>query len=139
MRATQSFGDMLQRLGQAVAETRSMAQTIVLADAPPPRWPEEFRKRYLDLMDRAGEEIAGGDAEGLRAIRNDLGAFAGGLSLDDLPDGFWPVGGALLVNLRNILEALEVIVDARPVEVPPPGWSAKLRHPLSQRRRVSAH
>ena len=32
----------------------------------------------------------------------------------------WPICGALLVNLRNILEALDVVADAQPVEVPGP-------------------
>ena len=37
-----------------------------------------------------------------------------------LPDGFWPVAGALLVNLRNILASLDVVADAQPVQVPAP-------------------
>ena len=31
-----------------------------------------------------------------------------------------PLRGALLVNLRNIRVALDVVADAQPVEVPPP-------------------
>jgi hypothetical protein len=40
------------------------------------------------------------------------------------------VSGALLVNLRNILEALDVVADAQPVEVP----AAALERPLTLRR-----
>jgi hypothetical protein len=43
MRATQGFGEILDRLEQAVAETRSMARTIRLAPAPPEAWDPGFR------------------------------------------------------------------------------------------------
>lgn len=52
------------------------------------------------------------------AVRHGLEAFAEELPVGDLPDGFWPVTGALLVNLRNILEALDIVTEARPIEVP---------------------
>ena len=52
------------------------------------------------------------------SARSDLDAFAGELAVHDLPEGFWPVCGALLVNLRNILDALDVVADAQPVRVP---------------------
>jgi hypothetical protein len=39
----------------------------------------------------------------------------------------WPVCGALLVNLRNILEALGPVADAQPVEVPAPALTALRR------------
>ncbi|MFZ0040115.1 MAG: aromatic acid exporter family protein [Solirubrobacteraceae bacterium] len=139
MRAAQSFGDMLEHLGQAVAETRSMARTVGLAHLQPERWPDCFRGPYLELVHRAGEEVTAGGATGLRAVRADVEALADRLDLDELPNGFWPVGGALLVNLRNILEALDVIVAARPVEVPAPELPTKLRHPVADRHGVSAH
>ena len=53
-------------------------------------------------------------------MRADLDAFAGELTVADLRDGFWPAYGALLVNVRNILAALDVVADAQPVEVPSP-------------------
>jgi hypothetical protein len=77
-----------------------------------------FRQPWLELLGRAGAEAASADGEALRAGRDDLEAFADELPVGELPDGFWPVTGALLVNLRNILEALDVVTEARPVEVP---------------------
>jgi hypothetical protein len=118
MRAAEGSGDILTRLAQAVAETRSMARTIGLARTPPSQWDPRFRQPWLELLGRAGAEAASADGEALRAGRDDLEAFADELPVGELPDGFWPVTGALLVNLRNILEALDVVTEARPVEVP---------------------
>ena len=52
--------------------------------------------------------------------------------LDELPDGFWPVAGALLVNLRNILASLDVVADAQPVQVPAPALAGA--HPSVRSR-----
>jgi uncharacterized membrane protein YccC len=118
MRAADGFGDILTRLAQAVAETRSMARTIGLARTPPSQWDPRFRQPWLELLRRAGATAASADVDALRAARDDLEAFADELPVGELPDGFWPVTGALLVNLRNILEALDIVTEARPVEVP---------------------
>jgi uncharacterized membrane protein YccC len=125
MRAAQSFGDLLERLGQAVAETRSLARTIGLTRVAPRQWDPSFGEPWLELVDRAGTAIAEADVEAVRRVRSDLEAFADGLALERLPDGFWPVTGALLVNLRNILEALDEVAEARPLEVPSPAWSRR--------------
>ena len=117
MRATDDFADVLHRLAQAVAETRSMVRTIALARVPPREWDPEFRERWLELLHRTGAAVSDADAERLRAVRAELDALAGELS----PGGtFWPVAGALIVNLRNIIEALAVVATVQPVEVPRP-------------------
>jgi hypothetical protein len=46
-----------------------------------------------------------------------------------LREGFWPIAGAVLVNLRNILDALDVVADAQPVAVPHPTLRPALKHP----------
>jgi hypothetical protein len=58
-------------------------------------------------------------------VHADLEAFAGKLAVDALPDRFWPVSGALLVNLRNILEALGAVAEAQPLDVPSPTLAAR--------------
>src|SRR3954467_2439335 len=62
MRRAESFGDILDRLEQAVAETRSMARTIRLAHVAPADWDPAFRGPWLRLLRRAGAAISGAAA-----------------------------------------------------------------------------
>ena len=112
MRAAEGFDGILRRLEQAVAETRSMIGTISLVPAPTTEW----LTRWLDLLHRVGMAVRDADVAAMRAVRADLDAFARDVDAGDQ----WHVCGALLVNLRNILEALDVVADAQPVEVPGP-------------------
>jgi hypothetical protein len=140
MRAAEGFGDILGRLGQAVAETRSMARTIGHARVPTGEWDPGFRERWRELLNRAGAAISAGDAAAVASVRADLTAYADEVAVGHLPEGFWPVAGAVLVNLRNILDALDVVADAQPVEVPRPPFapSAQTLAKLAERRRRSA-
>jgi uncharacterized membrane protein YccC len=132
MRAAADFEEILHRLEQANAETRSMARTIHLADMPPAAWPPAFRGPWLELLGRAGRAVTDADRGAIDAVRADLDAFAGELALEELPDRFWPVAGALLVNLRNVLASLDVVADAQPVQVRAPALAAA--HPSVRSR-----
>ena len=127
MRAAEGFDDILGRLGQAVAETRSMARTIAHARVPTGDWDPGFRERWRELLSRAGGAITAADAKAVASVQADLSAYANELAVGHLREGFWPVAGAVLVNLRNILDALGVVADARPVAVPRPTLTP-LRH-----------
>jgi uncharacterized membrane protein YccC len=105
MEAAADYEELLRRLGQAVAETRSMITTVATA-RPEPRGP------WLRLLHATGAAVAEADADALHAARAELAALA--------DDRFRPVDGALLVNLRNVVDALDVVADAQPVEVPVP-------------------
>jgi aromatic acid exporter family member 1 len=120
MRATEAFGAILTRLEQAVAESRSMALTIGLGGIAPDAWPPGFRAAWLHLLGRTGDAVRDADVEAIKAVRADLDGYARALDVRELPDGRWPIVGALLVNLRNILEALDAVADAQPVRVPAP-------------------
>ena len=142
MRTAEGFDAILDRLEQAVAETHSMARTIRLASIPPEDWDPSFRARWLELLGRTGAAISEAERDALVAVRADLDAFAAELPVADLPHGFWPVAGALLVNLRNILAALDVVADAQPVQVSAPrperrsrsGTDPELARPGHRRR-----
>lgn len=118
MHAAEAFGAILTRLGQAIAEIRSMALTIGLDQIPAERWHPGFRDTWLGLLDRLALAVDDADAEAIKAIRADLDRYATGLDVRELADGLWPIAGALLINLRNILEALEEVAGAQPVRVP---------------------
>jgi Aromatic acid exporter family member 1 len=139
MRAAEGFDDILGRLGQAVAETRSMVRTIGHARVPTGEWDPGFRERWRELLNRAGGAISAGDAAAVASVRADLTAYADEVAVGHLREGFWPVAGAVLVNLRNILDALDVVADAQPVEVPRPTFapSTQTSAKLAGRRRRS--
>ena len=84
------------------------------------------------LLGRAGPRSATPTGGAIDALRADLDAFAGELALDELPERFWPVAGALLVNLRNMLASLDVVADAQPVQVPAPALAGA--HPSVRSR-----
>jgi uncharacterized membrane protein YgaE (UPF0421/DUF939 family) len=121
MRRTEDFGDILDRLEQAIAEIRSMARTIHLGAAQD--WDPQFRDAWLDLLERTGAAVSAAEPEQLAGLRENLDALAHELRNDH---GFWPVAGALLVNLRNTIAALDVVAGAQPVEVPQPKVRSRL-------------
>ena len=120
MQAAEGFVPIVNRLAQAVAETRSMARTIRFAHVPPKEWDEAFREPWLDLLKRSGTAVADADTEAVKAARGELRELANRLAVDELHDDLWPVYGALLINLRNVLDALDVVVEAQPVQVASP-------------------
>jgi len=124
MQAAEDFVPILTRLTQAVAETRSMARTIRLVGVPAEHWDNGFREPWLDLLRRSGTAIAEADIRAITEVRADLTAFANRLDVDGLQDDRWAVYGALVVNLRNVLDALDLVAEAQPVKVPAPAISA---------------
>ena len=45
------------------------------------------------------------------------------LADQQLHGGLWPMFGALLVNLRNVLDAMDVVAEAQPVQLTMPALS----------------
>lgn len=120
MQAAERFVPIVNRLAQAVAETRSMAHTIRVARVPPVEWDDAFRDPWMDLLHRSGTAVVDADTSKVKAVRAELSALASRLAVDELHDDLWPVYGALLINLRNVLDALEAVAEAQPVQVPSP-------------------
>ena len=71
MRRSDAFGDVLARLEQAVAETRSMARTITRADSSV-SGDDDFRARWVELLRRAGAAVSDADSAALGEILADL-------------------------------------------------------------------
>jgi uncharacterized membrane protein YccC len=127
MNAAEGFAPILDRLDQAITETRSMARTIRLAHVSPEQWDRRFREPWLDLLRRCGTAVADANIGEFKALRTELTAFADSLEIDELRD-LWTLYGALLVNLRNVMDALDAVVDAQPVQVPSPSWPPQAPH-----------
>lgn len=119
-RAAGDFGVVLRRLEQAVAETRSVAGTLWRARAAGEDLDPGFRDGWADLLREAGEGIAGADAGRLERVRAGLTDLSEEVAEDDLPSRAWPRYGALIVNLRNIVDVMDDVAEAQPVRVRPP-------------------
>ena len=86
-----------------------------------------FLEHWRELLKRAGRAISRGDAAAIASVQADLTGYVDTLAVGHLRAGFWPVAGAVLVNLRNILDALDVVADAQPLEVPRPALASPVR------------
>jgi uncharacterized membrane protein YgaE (UPF0421/DUF939 family) len=104
---------MLARLEQAVADTRSMASTLERC-VRGAQCDREFLDAWVALLARAGDAVCAGDRGRIRAVRADLERVA------DEDGARRPVHGALMVNLRNVLDAMAAVVEAQPVRVRSP-------------------
>jgi uncharacterized membrane protein YgaE (UPF0421/DUF939 family) len=120
---------LLRRLEQAVAETRSLARTLGAQRAHRDTWGETFADPYIAMLGDAGRAAADADPSGLRDVRRRLEVFSEELrSTDRSPE--WPVYGALIINLRNIVDAMDVVAEANPIA----GGQLPLRLPARRPR-----
>ena len=132
MRGAEDFGAMLERLEQAVAETRSMARTHRARRRG--RGPAASARAGGELLARAGDAVSDADAG---AIGDDPRGPRGEPPTASTAAG---ASGALLVNLRNILDAMDAVADAQPVSerAPAPGRLGRFaRERVGGRRRRS--
>lgn len=85
---------------------------------------------FDDILRRPGQAVAETRSmpRTVGHARVPTGDWDPAVAVGHLREGFWPVAGAVLVNLRNILDALDVVADAQPVEVLRPTLRPALRH-----------
>ena len=110
------LSEVLVGLEQAVADTRSMARTIGRAGSVG-EWEPEFRDTWLSMLGRAADAVREADADGVRRVYSDLETVADRLPEQDGHGARRPAQGALVVNLRNILEAMGPVAAVQPVRV----------------------
>ena len=109
------YGEVLHRIEQAVAETRSMARTLGHSISNVNTWEDRFRETWVDLLDATGTAIAEADPDGVAAVREQLGDLADEMSTERLPGLLWTEYGGLIVNLRNIVAAMHRVARSNPV------------------------
>jgi hypothetical protein len=90
-----------------------MARTIGRAGARAAGWDPPFREAWVDLLARTGAAVTDADVDAIERVRADIDAVVGTLS--ERSGALRPVHGALLVNLRNIADAMEDVAAAQPV------------------------
>jgi len=109
----------LRQMEQAVAESRSMAQTLWAGSNPRQEPDPAFAEEWTSLLMATGQVIGGSDADEFRGVRQRLDTLVGELDSGGRPSPRWPVHGALIVNLRNILDAMDDVAVAHPFAEPP--------------------
>lgn len=67
----------------------------------------------------AGRAIAEADPLAIRSIRDRLNALVDDVGGLDPTPSLWPVYGGLMINLRNILDAMDEVAAANPLSQPP--------------------
>ena len=119
LRHPQEWLGLLRRLEQAVAETRSMAETIDHGMDESGDWLSAFREPYVVLLRDAGHAITAADPVSILAVRDRLNDLVDRLGSEQPTPRLWPVYGALIINLRNIVDAMDEVARANPLSQPP--------------------
>ncbi len=115
LRDPTSWVDLLQRIEQAVAEVRSTAHTLARGLDDDEEWQASFRDGYADVLRDVGRAISDSDPDQVRACHRRLDELASRVRATGSGPRLWPVYGGLLVNLRNILDAMDEVAAANPI------------------------
>jgi uncharacterized membrane protein YccC len=128
MRNPEEWFELLRRLEQAVAETRSLARTLGGQGSHRETWGEAFADAWIAMLGDAGRATSAADAAALLDVRSRLERLTDELrSTERSPE--WPVYGALIINLRNIVDAMDRVAESEPMGGPP----LPLRVPVRRR------
>ncbi len=119
LRDPRAWVSLLGHVEQALADTRSMARTLSHAQAHVGTWQSGFRTALADALQEAGRAILQADQGPIRRCRERLDDLVALVDEDDTTPRMWPVYGGLLVNLRNILDAMDEVAAANPMSQPP--------------------
>jgi uncharacterized membrane protein YgaE (UPF0421/DUF939 family) len=113
MRNPEQWHGLLRRMEQAVAEIRSLARTLGGQGAHRERWGETFAAPWISMLGDAGRATSGDDPAALLDVRARLEDLTEKLrSTERSPE--WPVYGALIINLRNIIDVMDRVAEANP-------------------------
>jgi uncharacterized membrane protein YccC len=131
MRDPQQWQDLLRRMEQSVAEIRSLARTLGSQQAHRDAWGDDFALPWIAMLGDTGRAAADADPAALLDVRARLVAFTEEMRTTER-SAEWPIYGALIINLRNIIDAMDVVAEAQPIGGPPlplrlPGGAAEVR------------
>ena len=115
----QQWMDLLRRMEQALAETRSMARTLAHALAADQSWDAEFRQGYIAVLHEGGAGIVRAETARIRTARARLDELVDLINEQSPISRLWPVYGGLIINLRNILDSMDEVAGANPLQQPP--------------------
>ena len=113
-RRVHELGTILHLLEQAVAETQSMVRTIAISAHQSRHWDGDFRGRWCSLLSETGDAVCRADKARLDELRADLQRLADDMSTNELAGDQWHEYGGLIVNLRNVMDAVSRVASTEP-------------------------
>lgn len=102
----------LRRLEQAAAETHSLLRTLGTQEDHRRIWGDAFAEPWLAMLRDAGLAALSADPRAHLEVRSRLVDFTEELRTTDRSSE-WPVYGALIINLRNIIDAMDVVAETK--------------------------
>lgn len=128
MRNPEQWHELLRRMEQAVAETRSLARTLGGQGSHRERWGDTFADPWISMLGDAGRATSAADPAALIDVRARLERLTDELRSTERSVE-WPIYGALIINLRNIVDSMDRVAEADPMGGPP----LPLRVPVRRR------
>lgn len=125
----EDMDDVLHRLEQAVADVMSMMRTVAISAENDTTWDAGFRADWSRLVTATAEAVRERDEDTLQTLPHELGLLASRLSDDSLARSAWHEYGGLLVNLRNVVDALGRVTS----------WANRTGPTTRRRRRYDVH
>ncbi|WP_182525050.1 FUSC family protein [Nocardioides dongkuii] len=119
LRDPKEWFDLMWRMEQALAEIRSLARTLSYDQADEPQWQPRFRTAYAAALRTAGEGLVDADREEMLRAWEQLDRLVEELGELRPAPAQWPVYGSLVVNLRNLVDAMEEVAAENPLAQPP--------------------
>lgn len=107
-----SYEEILYRLEDGIAETRSIARTIRESTFAEHEWDQRFREPWLRLLDAVGQRIRTPQAD-VSELRDQIDTLTLEISVGELAELHWPMYGALLTSLRNIVDIVDDVASSR--------------------------
>ena len=107
------YHEVLKRLEDGIAQARSIARTIHESTVSQQEWDARFRKPWLELLAEVGGRIADPEAD-VAELHDRADDLSRTLSDSDLPSLLWPVYGALISDLANIIDITDDVATSRP-------------------------
>ena len=108
------YEQVLRRLEDGIAQLRAMAHTLDESTRTAQQWDERFRGPWIRLLAEIGHRVASPSAD-VNAVRGRLDDLTRDLSGEDLPTLYWPVYGALISDLRNLVDMVDDVASRGPV------------------------
>lgn len=112
VRGELTYEEILFRLEDGIAEARTMARNLRESALDHDGWPGEFATRWLDLVTEVGSRVRSRDSR-VEPLLGEVEGLITHLSHEELPSERWPLFGALLSSLYNIVRVVDDVASSR--------------------------